>query len=619
MTDLLARPSRFPKFFPPSASGGPRRPPSAGEEMAPNPQITGGGGAQGGGGAAAGNGSRGDTSAAASQASPEQLGAVTPTSIFTLAQLWTRTVNSVTTLATVDIATVTFNADERSTAVTLNSQGTTDGGIWVTLPTTVTWDRAQVVAHQTSFTAALAAAQNSQNPPLVSSSTSASRSRTTATPEPANTQATSSNSGAKSSHIAGAAVGSFFAGAIACALLFAGFLMWRKRKQRQHQRDMQIKRSFETSPSTPANKQFQDIALSSMSDTKPLPTPARGQGLKPAELEAAPSKDDNGQTHRDSDTSFYTVGDAAAKRGSVAGKRLSFPRALSSERLRRTISISANGLISPVAANFAGSRDEDTTERIIKQLRMQVSMLFEQIEMHVDNFYNVELGRPGRPGPHQLTVDEQSRLHQFDSPYLHDSIAGLLPMCRNARWLIKHSLAEVMTSRIDYTSRVEPGVALMPRSLLEMYRLMAASSNPQSALALKRWRTQSLSLLGIDNVEKSMTVQIRNLAINLTEAFKPWAVERYGAEARSSHLSNILKEAVELGLEIFGMQDRARWDWGGQRSKYDPDVYIFPGFVVEEDLNSSNATDEPKKASIEVVKAVVVDETGQQRKLADER
>lgn len=259
------------------------------------------------------------------------------------------------------------------------------------------------------------------------------------------------------------------------------------------------------------------------------------------------------------------------------------------------ISISATGLISPVAATQP-AQDQ------VKHLRVQVSTLFEQIEMHVDNFYQKSGGR-GRK--RTLTPEWHEKLQRFDSPYLDDSIAGLLPSVDDARVLIKHCIAETTVSRLDYTSRIDPNRALVPASLLTTYRLMAGSPKNDGGVDLKQWRTQTVSLLNIENVERSMSSVVRGLAAAMTDAFLPWAVGRFGSEARSSHLGKVLTEAAELGLEIFGMQSEAKWSWAADSKD---NVVVFPGFVIELGKGSNDAAnvvgEGMESGFVEVVKPV---------------
>lgn len=402
------------------------------------------------------------------------------------------------------------------------------------------------------------------------------------------------------------------AGALVSCFMYFMLVAWKKRRDRQRRRDLQIKRAFTARPEE-RSRPFKASALSSSSD-KPLPIPGQKsitQASKPRPLSGPDHiiTQLNGRAmgQRDDTTMAPpSIAELAADDFAGQSKRQSFPEALQIGRPRRQISISAAGLLSPVAATHS-LQDPDTFNQVIKQLRMQTTTLFEQIEMHVDNFYHSH-----RPAGHGsvLSATQQGKLQDFDSPHLDDSIAGLLPYASDARELLKHCIVETMISRIDYTSRKSSGDALLPSGLLSTYRLVSSSPASSSSLAenrtnLRRWRTETISLLGIETVERSMSPQIQTLAAGLIDAFQPWAVTRYGTEARTSHLSKVLREAVELGLQIFGMPHGARRSWVvGPGGKF----AVFPGLAIGRyagvDESARSTSQEINGSTVDVVSPV---------------
>jgi hypothetical protein len=245
---------------------------------------------------------------------------------------------------------------------------------------------------------------------------------------------------------------------------------------------------------------------------------------------------------------------------------------------------------------------------VVKQLRLQLSTLFEQIGLHVDNFY--QASSSANRGT-ELTVEEQQQLHAVDSRHLPDSIAGLLPLAEDVRPLIKHIITDSIVTRLEYRGRIEVQHALLPPGLLETYRMMAASNQNDSAAALSQWRTQTLSMLGIKNVEASMNNQVKILATRLTRAFQPWALPRYSAEARTSHLRRFLGEAVELGLEIFSLHDEVEWVCKAPDRSSRDSIVVFPGLVVrkagEASMRENEATWTSGDSVISVVEPVLFD------------
>jgi hypothetical protein len=389
-----------------------------------------------------------------------------------------------------------------------------------------------------------------------------------------------SGPGHTASSLAGAAVGSFFGGLILAMIGAGGYLMYRKRKERRERRDTQIQNTFDPKL---LPLPFPDVALSAVNGRKD-PTRSADEATTLPDVppkESRPSTQLHAQ-HPDSrhlsidETSIRTTTSAAAKRASISDKRQSFPTTLLNNRPRRALSTGATGLISPVATAHQVS-DEQGLQNVVKHLRMQISTLFEQIEMHVDNFYQASTAHG-----QALSRTEQDRLRYIESPHLEDSLVALLPAAEDTRVLIKHCLTEYITSRLDYTSRCEYDHPLLPRSLLATYRLIAASNKDGSPQDLARWRIETLGLLGLKNVEKALAGTVRDASERVTLAFRPWIVKRYSSEARSSHLASIFREAVELGLEIFGVHGCGIWVWDD--SETSGQVVLCPGFSVRFDV-----------------------------------
>ncbi|ETN45505.1 uncharacterized protein HMPREF1541_09337 [Cyphellophora europaea CBS 101466] len=390
--------------------------------------------------------------------------------------------------------------------------------------------------------------------------------------------------------LAGAVVGSLLGGAVATSAGIIAFLAWRKRKKRRHRRHLRIQNSFLMQQPEDDGKPPPGIGLSHSTGHEHQDAATGSENAMPKRsiIAAGPNhiashvnllEEQKRYVHGEN----ATTSSATQLSGPMQAKRQSLPRALSSGNPRRTISISASGLISPVAATHAAKEKAGMGE-IVRQLRMQVSTLFEQIGLHVDNFYQDQMAAGSGS---RLDAEQQRQLQLFDSPYLDDSLAGLLPFAQDARVLLKHSITETVVSRLDYSSRIDANEALLPSGLLNTYRLMTASTLHDSATDVQHWRTHTLGLLGIDSIEKSMSLQVQSLAAAITGAFEPWAVSRYGTEAKTSHLGNLLKEAVELGLEIFGMQNAVHWSWEiPEGSK--GEVVVFPSLLILQE-SSGNA------------------------------
>lgn len=74
-------------------------------------------------------------------------------------------------------------------------------------------------------------------------------------------------------------------------------------------------------------------------------------------------------------------------------------------------------------------------------IRSAVKTLFDQVELHVENFYR-DMAVP-------MTEELQSELQRVDSPHLSESIVALLPRARSQTALIKHCLLSYIVASIS--------------------------------------------------------------------------------------------------------------------------------------------------------------------------
>jgi hypothetical protein len=98
-------------------------------------------------------------------------------------------------------------------------------------------------------------------------------------------------------------------------------------------------------------------------------------------------------------------------------------------------------------------------------IRTSVKALFDQIELHVENFY------------HNATVsmspEMQAELMKIDSSYLPDSVVGLLPRTKTPTMLIKHCLAHLIVSHI--TPESETSASFLPADFMALPRAMSGT------------------------------------------------------------------------------------------------------------------------------------------------
>ncbi len=87
-----------------------------------------------------------------------------------------------------------------------------------------------------------------------------------------------------------------------------------------------------------------------------------------------------------------------------------------------------------------------------KTVQQRVKAILDQFELHIENFYRTSSSSTLKPDNAELAV--------FHSPYLPASLASLLPRSKNKLNIMKHALAQSVTSSISPSAN--PARSLLP-------------------------------------------------------------------------------------------------------------------------------------------------------------
>ena len=294
-----------------------------------------------------------------------------------------------------------------------------------------------------------------------------------AVPLTTNMATVSTSSGVSTGALAGAAVACFVAGLVTAALV-----LWAIRSRRRRSRP----NGFSSSATMPIITGSSDE--SSHKDHKYVPmVPIAAKTADKALPAVADNRNSNQESEPNPLVSLIAPSQAAAT---------AYPP--SSFTIKRKRLSSASGL--------AGA-SIDTSDRSFSELRTQVKAIFEHLEMHVDNFYS------SKASVMQLTEDQQHNLLQIDSPYLSDSIIGLLPEAKGdaVKSLIKHSLAYTIFSRTGGSSiHLDADNILLPDGLpILMATIQPASiKQPHNREAYQQemdrllwWRHETVAMMDV--------------------------------------------------------------------------------------------------------------------------
>ena len=105
-----------------------------------------------------------------------------------------------------------------------------------------------------------------------------------------------------------------------------------------------------------------------------------------------------------------------------------------------------------------------------KTIHTNVKTTLDQIELHVENFYQNAASSSTKFADAELAI--------FNSPYLPKSLAALLPQTNNQVPLIKHALAYFATSCISTTA--SPDWSLLPKAFVLLPSAIRAASSTSS-------------------------------------------------------------------------------------------------------------------------------------------
>jgi hypothetical protein len=240
-----------------------------------------------------------------------------------------------------------------------------------------------------------------------------------------------------------------------------------------------------------------------------------------------------------------------------------------------------------------------------KTIRGSVKTLFDQVELHVENFY--------RDSSVAMTENLQAELLRVDSPHLPESIVALLPRARSQAPLIKHCLLSYIVASISTDDNSVQ--SLLPADYATLPHLARASSQKKpgkikyrrqdpwplktltsSALAfdqaLSQWRVLSAYLRPSPKHDATYLSQrdanVSAAATAFTSAFAPWASSTYSDAARRQNVADIFKSAADVGILIFSQPSSFVYQWNATAQDNRAGVVVVtPAFLKVADENAN--------------------------------
>ena len=105
--------------------------------------------------------------------------------------------------------------------------------------------------------------------------------------------------------------------------------------------------------------------------------------------------------------------------------------------------------------------------------------------------------------------------------------------------------------------------------------------------ALSKWRalTAYLHSNSVDNAAYRARVdeQIQNMAISFSNTFAPWRNGKYRSKDRVRNVSEIIKQAADLGIWLFSQPSAFRFNWPTSNPRPSSEITALPGLVKDTD------------------------------------
>ncbi|OAP60533.1 hypothetical protein AYL99_05535 [Fonsecaea erecta] len=189
-------------------------------------------------------------------------------------------------------------------------------------------------------------------------------------------------------------------------------------------------------------------------------------------------------------------------------------------------------------------------------VKQKVLLLFDQIELHVDNYYSDQ--------PFQLTVEQQGELSRFGTPELPMPLGALLDTSNRKVAVIKHCLAFHAVQLVSPSSASD---CLLPSELSDMLVLFTPRPGDRNFyLAFSRWRMLTAYLRpdlfdGKEPASAEQDARLYNLAKTFSERFAVFS-QPQNAEQKVKHLVEVLRTAVRVALWLYSQPSTFKFDWG---------------------------------------------------------
>ncbi|KAF2470559.1 uncharacterized protein BDR25DRAFT_342887 [Lindgomyces ingoldianus] len=213
----------------------------------------------------------------------------------------------------------------------------------------------------------------------------------------------------------------------------------------------------------------------------------------------------------------------------------------------------------------AGVLPQAADDRTVKE---KASLLFDQVQLHVENFY--------RDVHASITPSMESGLSRFGTGT--ENTAEMLQDSSRPTVVIKHALMAYVLSITSPFGGSD--TALFPRDVAGIQGGEQFKRTPDLSAAYILYKRLATHLHTASPPNPSRQSDIREAAEHFSLTFFPWVNPRYGDQEKDEHLVQVISNALDLNIWLYGQPFIYQFLWEGVGHR---GVVVAPGLTKESD------------------------------------
>ncbi|KIV94656.1 hypothetical protein PV10_02400 [Exophiala mesophila] len=189
-------------------------------------------------------------------------------------------------------------------------------------------------------------------------------------------------------------------------------------------------------------------------------------------------------------------------------------------------------------------------------IQSRFSTLFDQIELHTENFY--------KDSSPMIPPQTEAALSRYDTPYLGAPLAARLEESPRTTTILKHVLAyEIAATTLTSFSQDRKRSLLPPPVLTLIQDLESRPNQPERRAISTRLKTLAQSYhANPQSMPASTTSATKESAAQFSQTFSLWSDPQHDEARRTKHLTDIFDSAVRLSIWLLRQPEDFEVRWG---------------------------------------------------------